>query len=309
MELRHLRGFIAVAETLHFGLAADRLHIAQPALSRTIAQLERELGVSLFTRSTRSVTLTAAGTEFLTEARALLAGLDRASARAHAVGTGQVGGIRLGVTGSATYGYLPRIASVMHRELPGVSLSVETEMLTGAQEDALTDGAIDLGILRPPLRRPELVVVRVEDEPLVVALPPRHRLATHDLVEVADLRDEPFITYGTRSVVLDAVVAACAHAGFTPHRAHEVQATSTMLALVAAGLGVALVPETASSLALPGVTFHPIDSPVTLELALAYAPDRAPATVYSLLDALRRAHVIPAPTPTPHTTPTAQEAT
>lgn len=279
MELRHLRQFLAVAETEHFGRAADGLHIAGPALSRTVRQLEAEIGTPLFQRTTRQVELTEAGRVFAGEVRALLVELDGAVSRARLIGEGASGVLRVGVTGSASYGVLPRLVRTLKGALPGVELAIDTEMLTPLQASALIDGRLDLALLRTPVAVEGIAHRVLFAEPLILALPAGHRWAGDPEVTVGDLQDDPFITYpaDTGSVVDGAVVRTCAAAGFTPHRAHQVPQTSTLLALVAAGLGIALVPRSASSVRLPGVVFAELPGTEHVELALAWrAADESP---------------------------------
>ncbi|MFK5633909.1 MULTISPECIES: LysR substrate-binding domain-containing protein [unclassified Ornithinimicrobium] len=321
MELRHLRYFDAVARTLHFGRAAEQLHIAQPALSRAVRQLEREVGVTLLHRTTRTVELTDAGRAYVEEVRDVLRRLDHATRAARRAEAGVTGTLRLGVTGTAAYGYLPRVAQVLTTALPQVHLQVHTEMLTPDQERALVGDRLDLGILRPPLSEGGLEHVVVRREPLVLALPAGHPLAasseTDDVVPLAALHGEPFVTYAhtSGSVVREAVRSACREAGFEPDAAHEVGETSTLLALVAAALGVALVPESARTLTLPGVSFRATDSAVHVQLAVAWRRDDPSPVLRSVLQALREQGAL-SPVPTDPTGPadqpdvprTAQEA-
>ncbi|MBF6841842.1 LysR family transcriptional regulator, partial [Acinetobacter baumannii] len=155
-ELRQLRYVVAVAEHGHFGRAAAELHMAQPALSRAVRKFEAELGAELFTRSTRSVVLTAAGAELVPEARLLLTRAERLGPRVRQVAEGLVGTLRIGCTGSASYGYLPRLIRELSVLLPGLEYEVETEMLTPDQERALLEGRLDLGIIRLPVTSDEL---------------------------------------------------------------------------------------------------------------------------------------------------------
>lgn len=272
MELRHLRYFVAVGEECHFGRAAERLHIAQPPLSQQIKALEAELGVRLLNRSTRRVELTPAGERFLDRARGLLASLDAAGAEATRIAAGEVGRLAIGFTGSATYELLPALARTLHEELPGIELDLKGEMLTPRQVTALGDGTIDLGFLRPPVRDPGLEVRVLRREPLIAVLPAAHRLAGAASVRLADLEGETFISYPShrRSVVHDAVFAACRRAGFEPAEVHEVAETSTLVAFVAAGIGVALVPTSVRHLQITGATFKPLAG-TTAEVELATA--------------------------------------
>ena len=159
MELRHLRYFRAVAEELHFGRAAERLHIAQPPLSQQIRQLERELEVSLLTRSTRRVELTAAGEAYLKRAVAVLDAVDDAGQQARRIAQGVEGHLTIGCVGSATYSVLPRLVRALRDELPHVEISIRGEMLAPAQLDALRAGDIDIALLRPPV---DDAAIRVE---------------------------------------------------------------------------------------------------------------------------------------------------
>lgn len=288
MELRLLRYFLAVAETEHFGRAADQLHMAAPPLSRAIRQLEHEVGAQLFTRDTRQVRLTEAGRVLQREASLALAGLEDTVDRVRRIGAGKVGVIRLGVTGSATYGVLPQLARAIKERLPGVALRIETEMLTPAQADALRNNRLDLGVLRTPLPENGLASRTIADEPLVLALPSTHPLASRENLTVSDLRDEPFITYdpAVGSVVDDAVVRTCATAGFSPRREHLVAETATVIALVAAGLGVALVPDSARALTLTGVTFRDLPDTEHVTLALAWRTDDDSPVLANALAAL-----------------------
>lgn len=299
IETRHLRCFLAVAQTLHFGQAAERLHIAQPALSRTVSQLERELGIQLLERSTRRVSLTPAGEVYADRARSILDRIERAGMAARATADGRTGTLRLGVTGAATFGYLPDLARVAATALPDVRLRVQTEMLTPEQEAELLEDKLDIGVLRTPLSTPDLQHLVVSRERLVVALPEDHPQAGAEVVRLADLADEDFVTYSddTGSVVLRTVLQACREAGFVPTRTHQVTATSTAVALVAAGLGVSLLPQTASALTLDGVTFRPVDTDLTLDLALAWPTGPTRPMVARLLAALRAAGLAP------HTSP------
>ncbi|TWS21562.1 LysR family transcriptional regulator [Tsukamurella asaccharolytica] len=279
MELRHLRQFLAVAETEHFGRAADGLHIAGPALSRTVRQLEDHIGTPLFERTTRQVQLTEAGRVFAGEVRSLLAELEDAVGRARLIGEGASGVLRVGVTGSASYGVLPRVVRRLKAELPDVELAIETELLTPIQAAALTDGRLDLALLRTPVAVAGIDHRVLFSEPLILALPDGHRFIGDRNVTVADLHDESFVTYpaDTGSVVDGAVVRTCAAAGFTPRRTHQVAQTSTLLALVAAGLGIALVPRSASSVRLTGVRFESVPDTERVELAIAWrAGDDSP---------------------------------
>ncbi|HEY1823935.1 MAG TPA: LysR family transcriptional regulator [Trebonia sp.] len=280
MELRRIQYFIAVAEECHFGRAAARLRMAQPPLSQQIKQLEAEMGVALFTRSTRKVELTPAGERFLERARHILASVDDAVEEAGRVAEGMLGTLTIGFTGSATYDLLPSLARVLRAELPGIGLNLRGEMLTPDQVAALLEGTLDLGFLRPPVRSPGLDVRILRREPLIAVLPEAHPMSSQSKVKLADLRDEPFITYPShnRSVVYEAVMEACQQSGFAPARVHEVGETSTLVSFVAAGLGVALVPASVRHLQITGARYLPLAGNTReVELALATrADERSP---------------------------------
>ncbi len=285
MELRHLRYFVAVAEECHFGRAAERLHIAQPPLSQQIKQLENELGVQLLTRSTRRVELTPAGEQYLDRARAILANVEHARDEAHLIRDGRIGKVTIGFTGSATYELLPSLSRLLRTELPELELDLRGEMLTPTQVAGLVDGTLDIGFLRPPVHVPEVEVHPLRREPLVVVLPETHALADAAEVSLSDLAGEPFITYPShhRSVVHDAVLDACRAAGFTPE-ATEVAETSTLVSFVAAGLGVALVPESVQHLRITGAAYRPLaGSPPAVELAVATRRGETSAAVEQVL--------------------------
>jgi DNA-binding transcriptional LysR family regulator len=293
MELRHLRYFVAVAETCHFGQAAEQLHVAQPALSYAIRQLEAELDASLFTRTTRQVSLTAAGEFLKTEAERILAGVDDAVRGVRRIAGGRSGLVRLGLTGTASFSHLPRIARVVKRELPGVALEIQADMLTPAQCDALRTGALDIGVLRPPAVGEGIELTTIETESLVLAVSVDHRLAVEPVVSMADLRSEPFVVYGSRqSAVNEAVLRSCRQAGFVPHREHEAAGTAVLLSLVAAGLGVAVVPASVRSLPLEGLVFRDLLDAQHIDLALAWRSGEDNPVVQAVVSALQAAFLV-----------------
>ncbi|ETA04913.1 LysR family transcriptional regulator [Gordonia alkanivorans CGMCC 6845] len=271
MELRHLRYFAAVAETCHFGQAAATLHVAQPVLSYAIRQLEAELDVTLFVRTTRQVSLTPAGAYLKEQAERVLAGVDDAVDGVRRIAAGRSGLVRLGLTGIAAFSHLPRIARIVKRELPDVDLDIRADMLTPGQCNALRAGAIDLGILRPPATGEDIESRVIDVEQLVLAASIDHRLAIEPVVSVADLRSESFVMYDSRdSAVNDAVVKACRAAGFVPRRAYQASGTPVLLALVAAGLGVAVLPASVRALPLDGLVVRDLADADTVEVALAW---------------------------------------
>lgn len=272
MELRHLRYFVAVAEECHFGRAAERLHMAQPPLSQQIRQLEAELGVTLLTRSTRKVELTPAGAGYLERARQILAAVEHAGDEATRTAAGEVGRLAIGFTGSATYELLPTLARILDEELPDLQLDLRGELLTPMQVAALREHTLDIGFLRPPVRDPGLDVRVLRKEPLIAVLPAAHPLAAKTSVRLAELAHDRFITYPSqhRSVVYEAVLDACEHAGFIPTRTLEVTETSTLVVFVAAGVGVALVPASVQHLRVTGAVYLPLAG-TTQEVELAVA--------------------------------------
>ncbi|MCR6487417.1 LysR substrate-binding domain-containing protein [Amycolatopsis sp. OK19-0408] len=287
MELRHLRYFATVAETCHFGRAAELLHVAQPALSHTIRQLETELGVTLLHRTTRQVRLTPAGEFFQGEAQRVLAAVDTGVRGVRRIGDGQLGLVRVGFTGTAAFSHLPHLARALARRAPRVELEVRADLLTVEQCEQLRDGSLGLGVLRPPVTGDDIDYRVIEVEPLVLAVPADHRLVIEPIVAVADLRAEPFVTYdGRNSVVHEAVVRSCRDAGFTPDRRHEAPGTAALLALVAGGLGVGVVPASARSLPLAGVVFRDLAGAATVELALAWHRETTSPLVTTVLAAL-----------------------
>ena len=276
MDLRHLRYFVAVAEERHFGRAATRLHMAQPPLSQQIRQLETELEVVLLRRTPRRVDLTAAGAAYLVRAREILASVAAAAEEARRVAEGLVGRVVIGCVGSATYSLLPALARTLREELPGIDFAFRGEMLVPDQVAALIDGRIDLALLRPPVDEAALRVTTLRREGLIVARPEGHRLAARKRLRVADLRDEDLVVHAGqgRSVMHGLVTALCREAGFEPRVRHEVAETSTLVTFVAAGLGVALVPEPVAALGVAGATYRPLVGPsARIDLAAAVRAD------------------------------------
>lgn len=287
MEIRHLRYFVMVAQTRHFGQAAERLHMAQSPLSAAIRQLEAQLGATLFHRTTRRVELTPAGTALLRDAERILQSVEAAQARVQLIAAGSTGLLRIGATGLAAFRQLPQLARIAAREAPGLVLRFSPDLLTPVQELALDQDRIDLAVLRPPLRRAGLSSRLIARERLVLALPQDHRLAGGEPVALAALRDEDFVLYGVPDSVADSVVTqACLGAGFLPRRTHEGAQTPIMLTLVAAGLGVALLPESATALSVEGVRFVSIVEDVRIDLALAWRTDDHSPALARLLEAL-----------------------
>lgn len=287
MEIRQLQYFLAVARTRHFGQAAERLHMAQSPLSQAIRQLEAQLGTALFTRTTRRVELTPAGEALLRDAERILESVEAAQTRVRLVGDGSTGLLRVGATGLAAFRQLPQLARIAGRELPGLVLRFQPDLLTPAQERALEEDRMDLAVLRPPLRSAKLASRLITRERLVLAVAAGHRLAADEPVRLAELRDEDFVVYGVPDSAVDgAVTRACLGAGFLPRRAHEAGQTSIVLTLVAAGLGVAVLPESVRALHVEGVRLAPIADDVSVDLALAWRRDDTSPALTRLLRAL-----------------------
>lgn len=290
MELRHLRYFRAVAEELHFGRAAERLHIAQPPLSQQIRQLERAVGVTLLTRSTRKVELTPAGEAYLKRSVAILDAVDDAGEQARRVAQGIEGHLAIGCVGSATYSVLPRLVRALRDQLPRVEIDVRGEMLAPAQLTALLAGDIDIALLRPPIDNPAVRSETLRRDRLIAALPAEHPLAQRDHLKIVDLRNEDFIAHAGqgRSVMGGLLTGICADAGFAPRVRHEVSETSTLVTLVAAGLGVAIVPAPTADLDIAGVTYRNLEpSSLGVDLVVARLVEGATSTVKPALEVLR----------------------
>jgi DNA-binding transcriptional LysR family regulator len=276
VELRQLRYFVTVARTRHFGRAAEQLHIAGSPLSQAIRQLESHLGTPLFERTTRRVDLTPAGEALLPEAVRILESVGAAREQVSRVAAGDLGRLRIGSTALATYRHVPELVRRLGDELPGLALRFRTEMLTPALEAALTDHRIDLAVLRPPVGDDDAIATRVlARERLVLAVPPAWDGpggGSADTVALGDLADEEFVVYSAPgSVVGAAADRACRGAGFVPRRTHEADQTSIVLALVAAGLGVALLPESVLAVTVDGVRYRELaDCDVTADVALAW---------------------------------------
>ncbi len=270
-ELSQLRCFVAAAEELHFGRAAERLHMTQPPLSRQVQILERILGVQLLARTSRMVRLTRAGRTFLPEARRILQLSDSAAVSTRRTAAGEKGSVTIGFTATAGYSFLPEIITSARERLAGVDFILQ-EMVTAEQVEALASHRIDFALLRPPVRR-EFESVRVVHEPLLAALPADHRLAKGRAPKLGDFDRQPFVMYSPYEAqyFYDLLVAIFGKAGLAPHYVQHISQVHTILALVSARLGAALVPASAASLGFAGVALRPIATrparPVELFLA------------------------------------------
>jgi DNA-binding transcriptional LysR family regulator len=290
MNLRRLDYFLAVAEERHFRRAAERLNVAQPALSVQIAKLEREIGTPLLARNRRGVELTDAGRALQARARELVPSLHDAFAEARAVGQGRAGLLTVGFVGSSAYELLPRVLRQAERALPAVQIALR-QMTSPQQFEALGAGRIDLGVARLPAPSRALASSRIVAEPFVVALPTGHALARGASIAARQLDDLPLVTLPPVAAILrDAILAELAEAGAGPRIVDEVSDMPTILGLVAAGRGVALVPASVAKLSLKGVVFRPLRAPRRrAELWLVKRREDRRAVVSTLMELLAKA--------------------
>lgn len=285
MDLRQLRYFVVLAEQRHFGKAAELLNMAQPPLSQQIKAMEDELQVTLFDRSMRPIELTPAGRTLLREARQILQHMTRAQALTKRAAKGQEGRLVIGATGTAAVEFLPPVLEAFCERSPGVLLSLR-EMSSPAQFLALEKSEIHLGFVRPPVLDDNLASRLVHQEPFLVALPASHPLAAKTGIGLAELSGSALVVFDREEApgFRDLIMHVCQSGGFFPERIQEASQMSTMLALVAARAGVALVPRSARRIAPEGVAFRPItdDCPL-LELYAVWPRNRGSALIDELL--------------------------
>ena len=280
IELRPLRQFVAVAEELHFGRAAARLHMTQPPLSMAMQALERTLGAPLFVRSQRSVALSPAGSALLPEARRLLAAADDLPRQAQAAAAGRSGRLRLAFVSSIAYGPLPGWLRSFREREPEVQLQLR-EATLDVQLAAFATDEVDAGfVLHAPGAAPAgLAAWRALAEPMVLALPAGHPQAARRTVDFAAVAGEPLVIF-PRTIapsVFDAVLGFYRARGATPHIAQEAIQMQTIVNLVSAGIGLAWVPAALTQLRRPGVVYKPLPgSPLCCETSLVWREDAAP---------------------------------
>lgn len=261
MELRHLRSFLAVAEELNFSRAGKKLRVAQPALSRTIADLEAEMEVRLLDRNTHGVALTEAGTLFLDRVRQILDDVGDAVAEAQRRSRGETGTLRIGFIGTLSQSLLPRLLQDYRALFPSVDL-VLRELGPVPQREAILSGRLDCGFIGLAVESldPELEVIVVAEDDLVAAVPSKHPLARNPTISLKDLKGEPiYLTAQANAPVFNPwLIRLCQKAGFEPLIARETDRAATVLNYVAAGFGVSIFPSRIASLATPGVRFLPL---------------------------------------------------
>ncbi|QUE78109.1 LysR family transcriptional regulator [Stutzerimonas stutzeri] len=291
-DLAQLRCFTALATELNFRRAAERLHMTQPPLSRQIQLLEHQLGVVLFTRSTRTVALTAAGRAFFVEAQALLDQAHRAARTARLIALGESGTVSIGFVASAVYDFLPRVVAQARRDRPGVQIALQ-EMSTFEQLQALLTRRIDLAIVRAPLNQPGLVSERLVCEPFVLAVHDEHPLARLEPLELTALHGQPFIMYSHAAwqPFNELLTGMFRSSGVQPDYVQSLGTTLTILSLVNVGMGLALVPRSATAVSFERVRWRTLELPsgVYSELHLVWRDDNDNPAVAALREAVRQA--------------------
>jgi DNA-binding transcriptional LysR family regulator len=287
MELRHLRYLVAVAEELHFGRAAIRLHISQPPLSQQIRQLEEELGVKLFDRTKREVRLTEAGKRIVNEAYQVLSQVDHFVNVASKASEGAIGHLSIAGPGGVNEILIDTLRVFANR-YPGVHIELQF-MNTGLQIEALREGRIHVGFLNLPVNDPNLILEPIRKQPLWIALPKGHPLEARERVRLADLADQRFILFARRSSpgLHDLITSMCRNAGFSLNVVHEVDNVVASLAMVTAGLGLAFCTPAMREL-WPDVLFRPLHDDVPqLEYAVGYRKDEHSPVLDSFLRVVR----------------------
>jgi DNA-binding transcriptional LysR family regulator len=287
MELRHLRYFVTVAEELHFGRAATRLHMAQPPLSRQIQLLEAELGFQLFERSRRRVELTPAGNTLLTGARQVFDAIDVAIHDARSASQGESGRLVVGYPSSLAYSGLTELLRAFRNRFPAVAISLR-ELSPGEQIDALKSGNLDVGFVRSSLHDPSLVAERVRQEALMVVLPDDHPLSARRTIPLGALAREPFVLFPRvrGPAYFDQLMALCRAAGFTPRIVQEAPQLD-IISMVAAGFGVSIMPSSMRNFRRPGLTFRPIVGSPQVELLIVWRHQNLSPALHKFVDLVR----------------------
>jgi DNA-binding transcriptional LysR family regulator len=294
IELRQLRYFVAVAEENHFGRAAARLHMTQPPLSQTIQSLEAMLGTPLFARTKRSVALTPAGAALLPEARRILQQAGVLPDLARRAASGESGLLSLSFVSTADYSVLPPLLREFRERYPQVQIDLR-EATSDVQLDDLMQGRIDAGLLIPPLpdkAKTEIDYLTVLSEPLILAAPHGLKaLRGKSRVSLKTLADAPLIIFPRRIAPAfhDAILACFRDAGLTPRIGQEAIQMQTIVGLVSAGMGIALVPQSVSNLKRPGVEYKPLtDKTLSVETGLAWRRDNTSPVLRAFLELLRK---------------------
>jgi DNA-binding transcriptional LysR family regulator len=274
MELRHIRYFLAVAHERHFTRAAAKVGIGQPPLSQQIKDLEAEVGAPLFHRLAHGAELTAAGEAFMAGVKEMPALAERATKAARRAARGETGALRVGFTGSAAFNVVvPAAIRAFRRAYADVELTLE-EAHTTRLVEGLEDGAFDAVFLRPGSAGSEAFQLRfLSEEPMVAALPAGHPAAAQEEVDLATLKDEPFLLFPREvgPTLYDTIIGACRDAGFEPAIGQLAPQLASVLVLVAAELGVSIVPASMRQLEIAGVAYRPIaGQEPTARLALAH---------------------------------------
>ena len=297
MELRHLRYFVAVAEELHFGRAAERLHLSQPPLSQQIRRLEEIVGYPLFFRTSRSVSLTPAGEDFLPRAQRTLRKVQRDMDETRSIGSGEVGSLHIGFVGSGMLTTLPAIFRSYREACPSVHLHLH-ESFTSQVISGLEGGMLDAGILRDADPVENMRFTTLFSEPYVAVLPVSHPMAKRRRISPASLRHDPFVYYprSAGSRAFEKPIALCEEHGFRPQIVQEASHWLTILRLIGAGLGVSLAPACVRHLASPEVVCLPLEGArIVSNIELAHSDGELPFIVARFAEiATRRQKVSPA---------------
>lgn len=289
IELRHLRHFLAVAEELHFGRAATRLRIAQPALSQSVITLEKEVGVRLLERTTRTVRLTAAGRVFLDECRRVLSQVAQAVDGARQADRGEAGLLRIGYVVSASYELLPPLLLEYRRRSPAVALQLLGRS-AAEQVEMLLSGDLSVGFVREFHEQPELESELLFDEKLLAVLPATHPEAQRSTTRLSRLAGDSFIMFDRRRApgMYDKIVSSCVSSGFTPQIVQQDSDVQSVLGLVAGGLGVTVVPVSFRHLAIEGIAYRSLtDVSTTVGLSAVWNREQRTSVMEGFLDVAR----------------------